>query len=500
MAQVPPAQQAPIAPIPPQYVFLDGNDVVGDGISEIYSLRQILHWIGFVTDNQKDNLVNDAFGSYEDLKVLNEKDITTMNSGFSNRTANDGRMHFGTNRTKRIKALIHWVQDFYRVSKVPTIIGLSQVLFKAELERALAREEIRKSLRELTKTATDAASPGPLEKEKQWKEWEEKFINYLRLHLGVNGGCLAYVIRENTEPDHGGNFPDFISECVACAPLNGPFYDADKLIVYNMIVSFTTGHASGDWIKKTAKYADGRKSMQALRNHYNDEGNASRNLAEATRLRDSLHYKHERSLAFEVFLTKIERMRYIYDKEGEPWTDAALLRFLFEKVQHPGLRVVIESLKAQQTTGTQLSYTMAANHLSTAVSELPEYIAKNRTIGAVQKGGTQDSGEGIFNPDGSIKTGYISNWNSLTKEEKNKVFAEKKRLKAKRLGRDVDKSKETQKPSDANQLKQLVEQNKKYKRQIKALKRSKTADSDDPEEDQDAGDLFGGKAAKRNKK
>ena len=78
----------------------------------------------------------------------------------------------------RTKALIHWVQDFYRVSKVPTIVGLSQTFFRAELERALAREEIRKSLRELAKTTTDEASPGPLEKEKQWKEWEEKIINY----------------------------------------------------------------------------------------------------------------------------------------------------------------------------------------------------------------------------------------------------------------------------------------------------------------------------------
>ena len=70
-----------------------------------------------------------------------------MSSDFSSRTNQNGKIHFGTNRTKRIKALINWVQDFYRVSKVPTIIGLSQALFRTELERALAREEIRKSLR-----------------------------------------------------------------------------------------------------------------------------------------------------------------------------------------------------------------------------------------------------------------------------------------------------------------------------------------------------------------
>ena len=52
---------------------------------------------------------------------------------------------------------------------------------------------------------------------------------------------------------------------------------------------------------------------------------------------------------------------------------------------------------------------MAANHLSTAVSELPEYIANNRTIGAVHKDGTQEGGEGIYSSDGSIRTGFISN-------------------------------------------------------------------------------------------
>ena len=500
---IPPGAPAPqVAPQP--YVFLIANDIVEDGITEEDSLRQILHWVGFLTDNQKESLVADAFGSFEDLKVLNEKDITAMSSDFSSRTVVNGKLLFGTTRTKRVKALIHWVQDFYRVSKVPSIVGLSQVLFRGELERALARNEIRKALRELTKTASDAASPGPLQKEKQWKEWEEKFVNYLRLHLGVNGVNLAYVIRENKDPDHGENFADFIAESIACAPLKGPFFDADKLTVFNMLVSFTTGHASGDWIKSTVKYSDGRKSMQALRAHYADEGNASRNLAEATRLRDTLHYKNERSMAFELFLTLIEKMRYIFEKEGEPWPDSALLRFLFEKVQHPGLQIVIESLKAQQTTGTDVTYTMAANHLSTAVSTLPEYIAKNRNIGAVGKVNSgQESGDGIFNSDGSIRTGYITNWNSLSKEDKNKVFAERKRSKGKRPGKAKDdQPKNPSHAANANRLKQLVEQNKKQKRTIQALKRSKPDESsiEDPEEDTDAGDLFGGKASKRNKK
>ena len=47
----------------------------------------------------------------------------------------------------------------------------------------------------------------------------------------------------------------------------------------------------------------------------------------------------------------------------------------------------------------------------------------------------------------------------------------------------------------------MKEQNQKYKRAIKALRRSNTDDVDDyAEEDLDAGDQFGGKASKKKNK
>jgi len=66
-----------------------------------------------------------------------------------------------------------------------------------------------------------------------------------------------------------------------------------------------------------------------------------------------------------------------------------------------------------------------------AVSELPEYQAKNRSVSGIRvagpSGGHSDT-DGIYNADGSIKTGYISNWRSLSSEDKDKVTAERKRL------------------------------------------------------------------------
>ena len=490
------------------------GNLAPDDIDEPDSMIQILHWIGFRTEPRRQSLIDDAFESYQDIRNLTEGDITTMASDFSGRTAANGRITFGTRRTKGLKSLTHWAQDFYRVSVEPSIAGLDEPGFKEQLDRATKRADIRKNLKAQTKTSAEAATPGPLESEKHWKQWEEKFINYTRCHIGVNGIPLSYVIRENDEPDHDTDYTDFVSRTVACAPLDGEYYTADRLTVFNMLVSFTTGQPSGDWIKSTLRYSDGRRSMNALRTHFAGEGNATRNMAEADRLHESLVYKNERALSFEIFLTRCQKMFNIYEKEGEQMTDDAKVRFLFKKIQHAGLRGTIDALKATQTTGADITYTMAANHLSTAVSELPEYIAKNRNIlalGTLNDDKNDDAkGEGIYNSDGSIITGHIPGWRSLPFKAKKIVMAERKRLGIKydasgdnksgkgKGGRNGHNASAT---AQANRTKQLEQQNSKYKRQIKALKRQQAAEDDDSSDDEiDAGDQFGGKASKKKKK
>ena len=263
------------------------------------------------------------------------------------------------------------MQDFRRVSATPTIVGLNEHTFKSQLSRALDRSVIRKTLADQKSTAASEASPGPLENERKWKQWEEKFTNYLSLHLGSNGVPLSYVICTNDDPDTDEEHSDFISNTIACAPHTGEFYAADKMTVFNMIVSFTTGQPSSDWIKPTLKYKDGRRSMKALRDHLSGEVNDSRNKADADRLKETLHYKNERAMTFKIFLTQCQKMYNIYEKEGEEMSDDAKIRFLFKRVQHPNLQGAIEALKARLSTNDAITYTQAANHLSTAASELP---------------------------------------------------------------------------------------------------------------------------------
>ncbi len=111
--------------------------------------------------------------------------------------------------------------------------------------------------------------------------------------------------------------------------------------------------------------------------------------------------------------------------------EEAKVRFLFRKTEHPGLRSSIEALKALETTGTAITYTTAANHIATVVSELPEVISKNtRNIFSIFQDDNDDTqgGTGIYNKDGSIKTAHISKWKSLPFKDRKAVIEERKRL------------------------------------------------------------------------
>ena len=85
----------------------------------------------------------------------------------------------------------------------------------------------------------------------------------------------------------------------------------------------------------------------------------------------------------------------------------AKIQFVFKNIHHKSRKTDIATLKAAITTSkaNTVSYTTVANHLSKAVSQLPEYVAKNRNIIWLSK---QDNG--IYRTDGSvIEDQYIPN-------------------------------------------------------------------------------------------
>ena len=66
--------------------------------------------------------------------------------------------------------------------------------------------------------------------------------------------------------------------------------------------------------------------------HFAGEGNATRWIAVAERLRDTLYYKNERSMTFEIYCNKAQKMFNIFKQQQELMTDEAKVQFFLKKL------------------------------------------------------------------------------------------------------------------------------------------------------------------------
>ena len=86
------------------------------------------------------------------------------------RTAADGRLIFGLQKTNHIKSMIHWVQDFARVIETPNIDDLDEASFRAALGVAAHRSTIRKQEAKYFSSVSSEASPRKLKDDQKWNE------------------------------------------------------------------------------------------------------------------------------------------------------------------------------------------------------------------------------------------------------------------------------------------------------------------------------------------
>ena len=229
-------------------------------------------------------------------------------------------------------------------------------------------------------TLSKAADSGKFKDEKNWPDWKPAFVNYLSTIPGVRGVPLSYVVRENEAQDHETDFGnDFTARSIAGAPLNDSLFRADARKVHQFLMNFLVAESAEQWIKDLTPRVKGRRDMEALCNHYGGEGNASRRIATAEKLRESLHYKSERSLPFSTLLVMLQKMFNIFKEEGEQLTENAKVRELFKHVQHTQLQDTVKALHVRYDLDG-ITYTEAANHHTATVSELPEFQLAGRVF------------------------------------------------------------------------------------------------------------------------
>ena len=84
------------------------------------------------------------------MNGLTERDISDLEKSYAKRPGKTGGIFFGIQRTKEIKSLMHWVQDFTSVDKVPTFKELEKESstkgIAVSAQRALIQDKESKTL------------------------------------------------------------------------------------------------------------------------------------------------------------------------------------------------------------------------------------------------------------------------------------------------------------------------------------------------------------------
>ncbi len=324
------------------------------------------------------------------------KDICDLAESYGRRTINDGRFIFGVRRIKRLIGLVPWVQDFGWVSEEANLDaflenGGDAALFCSPLDEAFQRADVRKVEKAQNDTVSKAADPGKFKDKKKWPQWEPAFVNYLPTIQGVNGlPPLSYVVREQEEVDRTGTFESFNERTIACSPLKGPIFQADAGKVHQLLKSFLQTETAEQRIKPLARKQSGRADMIALRKHYSGEGNTSRRIADAEKIRGNLYYKNERAMQFSVFLDKLQRMFNIFEEENEEVSEQAKVCMLLKKVEHLQLQDAVGALRVRAAI-EGISFTECANHIPAQVPELPDQHTPRKVSATESCAGKKDS-------------------------------------------------------------------------------------------------------------
>ena len=150
-----------------------------------------------------------------------------------------------------------------------------------------------------------------------------------------------------------------------------------------------------------------------------------------------------------------------------------------------------------------LTYTQAANHLTAAISKLPDYqmacrVSNVKTTGGGgnKQGCIHHNGNSIYATDGTIWTRHYDEWATMKDADKEKVMAEWECKKKARGGKGSKGKNYKQKVSDISSLTEDIQA---MKRSVAELisKRDETADEVAPKPPHnDAGNAFGGRASK----
>ena len=276
--------------------------------------------------------------------------------------------------------------------------------------------------------------------EKDWPKTIEAIEEYLRGCLGVTKIPLAYVIREDPEPNDppAGGFVTLQDELIARAPIFAPpgaggivrgytaTYLTDRAKVWELISNLTREKDCYTYVRPAQRARDGRLAFEGLKGHYLGENNVDNMSSRAERrLKNTTYSGEKRRWNFEKYVKVHMDQHAILEglvQHGYAGIDErSKVRHLLEGIKTREL----DNVKTRIMSDAQLrnDFTRCVNLFQDFIEQSGNHEVRDVTIAAVQgrkQGGGDEEWKNV-QPDMSVEDRYYK------KEEYDKLSAAKKK-------------------------------------------------------------------------
>ena len=351
--------------------------------------------------------------SIEALISLTHDDLATQAESINKtrRPANQQPLIVNVIHVRRLKALRLWA-----IWQVRCSLPALPELFDADALRwGLDRLEFE----ERVKNSESADVPEPPQLKKIgfdiWQGFWRQFKNYCDTKRGAMKIPISYVFRDHLVPTPeimAMEYADSDESLMMKVTLAGPDYKFDNKTVWGILIRLVGNGSAWPFIKPLSTTFDGRRAIEILKTQSQGTASLSSRRARAQKILDSTIYDGRNNrFSFDAYVEQFQFAFTELDDCGTPLMDA-------QKVDH-----LLKNYKAsnREAVSNRVIGSPLENDFGLATSDISQYLAKTSIY---------NGPSGAKRAVASIQTKFTdTEWHELSFDDKEKVKAERERLK-----------------------------------------------------------------------
>jgi hypothetical protein len=262
--------------------------------ARILEVRYCLEVCG-LNQQMTDAIILEGYSKTTDFSMMSSKRMDAIVHLLGKTPANRGGIKIPAMTAINVVAFGTWLKDVKRRGQAVEAV----LLFTNEV-----LEIFKERLDRLDTDATAVVSPGAYKDSTSWGQYNRSVSNFLSTIKGVSNVPLLYVIRKDRVDNTRFSFGT--KDLVYTAPLTGKVFNADSAKAYQILKGLILGTLAWAWIKELDRAACARKSMTALRTHYDGPGMTRRCLESAKTIISGTNYLAKHKFLFEKYVTALK--------------------------------------------------------------------------------------------------------------------------------------------------------------------------------------------------